>query len=114
MRWWLSIVCGGFPFPLPDPLTMWLLLEYSVPHTGEKLSQTVLLALRYTVITNRLFIKNPTNFIHLTLAQGFLAKAGNQMVLIFRTAATQFGLFWYGLQSFGWSRLVWYGLEGST
>ena len=32
----------------------------------------------WKVITNRRFIKNPTNFIHLTLARGFSAKATNR------------------------------------
>ena len=86
MWWCLSIVCGGFPLPLPAPLTVWLLLGhaatleksyYTVPHwrkviinrhTGEKSVPHW-----RKVIGNRLFIKNPTNFIHLTLARGFSA-----------------------------------------
>ena len=109
MWWCLSIVCGGFPLPLPAPLTVWLLLGHAATleksyrtslhwrkviircHTGEKLLYvTTLLEKSYhkpphwrqvkykqphwkKVIGNRLFIKNPTNFIHLTLARGFSA-----------------------------------------
>ena len=53
----------------------WRKVKYKPPHWRK-------------VIGNRLFIKNPTNFIHLTLAQGTLGTrprllGGNQLLLIF-------------------------------